>query len=266
MSIRMIAIDLDGTLLHDDMTISSYSRDVIKKASEEGFKVVIATGRMWNSARKKMEVLELGNVPVVCYTGAWIIMGETGEAIYQEGMDPKFASKAFLWAKEEGLKVTAFWDDKIYMEGPDGTEIKYRKYRTVQPEFLGAAFFNPPKKVTRIVFSDPDPAVRLEIRKAIENKFGDAVDVVFPGDDFVDMHKSGINKATAVKYLADQAGISSSEIMAFGNTENDVPLLRMAGESYAVANADKIALDAAKAVCASNEEDGVAHMIEKLLK
>lgn len=181
-------------------------------------------------------------------------------------MDPKFASKALLWAKEEGLKVTAFWDDKIYMEGPDGTEIKYRKYRTVQPEFLGAAFFNPPKKVTRIVFSDPDPAVRLEIRKAIENKFGDAVDVVFPGDDFVDMHKSGINKATAVKYLADQAGISSSEIMAFGNTENDVPLLRMAGESYAVANADKIALDAAKAVCASNEEDGVAHMIEKLLK
>ena len=248
MSIRMIAIDLDGTLLHDDMTISSYSRDVIKKASEEGFKVVIATGRMWNSARKKMEVHELGNV------------------IYQEGMDPKFASKALLWAKEEGLKVTAFWDDKIYMEGPDGTKIKYRKYRTVQPEFLGAAFFNPPKKVTRIVFSDPDPAVRLEIRKAIENKFGDAVDVVFPGDDFVDMHKSGINKATAVKYLADQAGISSSEIMAFGNTENDVPLLRMAGESYAVANADKIALDAAKAVCASNEEDGVAHMIEKLLK
>ena len=54
MSIRMMAIDLDGTLLHDDMTISSYSRDVIKKASEEGFKVVIATGRMWNSARKKM--------------------------------------------------------------------------------------------------------------------------------------------------------------------------------------------------------------------
>ena len=108
MSIRMIAIDLDGTLLHDDMTISSYSRDVIKKASEEGFKVVIATGRMWNSARKKMEVLELGNVPVVCYTGAWIMMGETGEAIYQEGMDPKFASKALLWAKEEGLKVTAF--------------------------------------------------------------------------------------------------------------------------------------------------------------
>ena len=126
MSIRMIAIDLDGTLLHDDMTISSYSRDVIKKASEEGFKVVIATGRMWNSARKKMEVLELGNVPVVCYTGAWIMMGETGEAIYQEGMDPKFASKALLWAKEEGLKVTAFWDDKIYMEGPrrDGNQVQ----------------------------------------------------------------------------------------------------------------------------------------------
>lgn len=150
MSIRMMAIDLDGTLLHDDMTISSYSRDVIKKASEEGFKVVIATGRMCNSARKKMEVLELGNVPVVCYTGAWIMMGKRGSHLSGRH-GSKVCFKGSFMGKGRGLKVTAFWDDKIYMEGPDGTEIKYRKYRTVQPEFLGAAF-NPPKKVTRIVF------------------------------------------------------------------------------------------------------------------
>lgn len=130
--------------------------------------------------------------------------GETGKPSIRKAWIQSLLQRLFM-GKGRGLKVTAFWDDKIYMEGPDRTEIKYRKYRTVQPEFLGAAFFNPPKKVTRIVFSDPDPAVRLEIRKAIENKFGDAVDVVFPGDDFVDMHKSGINKATAVKYLADQA-------------------------------------------------------------
>ena len=81
MSIRMIAIDLDGTLLHDDMTISAYSREVIQKAIQKGYEIVVATGRMWDSARSKVALLRLGNVPVICYTGAWIMWSETGGAV-----------------------------------------------------------------------------------------------------------------------------------------------------------------------------------------
>ena len=76
MSIRMIAIDLDGTLLHDDMTISAYSREVIQRAIQKGYEIVVATGRMWDSARSKVALLRLGNVPVICYTGAWIMWSE----------------------------------------------------------------------------------------------------------------------------------------------------------------------------------------------
>lgn len=104
MSIRMMAIDLDGTLLHDDMTISSYSRDVIKKASEEGFKVVIATGRMCNSARKKMEVLELGNVPVVCYTGAMDHDGGNGGSHLSGRHGSKVCFKGSFMGKGRGAQ------------------------------------------------------------------------------------------------------------------------------------------------------------------
>lgn len=65
--------------------------------------------------------------------------------------------------------------------------------------------------------------------------------MVFPGDDFVDIHKKGVNKAAAVRFLCEKKGIRAYEIMAFGNTENDVPLLKMAGFSYAVSNADEVA-------------------------
>lgn len=81
----------------------------------------------------------------------------------------------------------------------------------------------------------------MAIRQVVEDKFSGLVDVVFPGDDFVDVHKKGVNKGAAVRFLCDQKGISPDEVMAFGNTENDVPLLRMAGLSYAVSNADEVA-------------------------
>ena len=265
MSIRMIAIDLDGTLLHDDMTISAYSRSVIRRALAGGFKIVVATGRMWDSAKIKVDLLDLGNVPVICYTGSWIMMSETGEPVLQQGLDPELASRILYFAKEKGWGTTIFMNDQIYMEKPDGTEIKYQKYRSKKPQFLGDQFFHPHRLVTRVIFADPVIEKRMIIRKAIEEKFGNEVDIVFPGDDFVDVHKKGVNKAQAVRYLCEKEGIGPQEILAFGNTENDVPLLRYAGHSFAVANADKVAKEAAKGICLSNEEDGVAKEIEKLL-
>lgn len=265
MSIRMIAIDLDGTLLHDDMSISAYSCDVIRRAMEKGYKVVIATGRMWDSARLKVDLLSLGNVPVICYTGAWIMMSETGKTVEKEEMEPVLAEKILQSARGKGWHITSFMDDQIYMDQPDGTEIKYRKYRSRQPVFVGEEFYHPKKPVTRIVFSNPSFEERKRIREELEKEFGNKVDIVFPGDDFIDVHKKGINKAEAVRFLCRKEGFTMDEVMAFGNTENDVPLLKEAGLSYAVANADDIAKDAAKEICPSNEEDGVARTIEKML-
>lgn len=265
MAVRLIAIDLDGTLLHDDMTISNYSRQVIKKAQSRGYEIVVATGRMWDSAKAKADTLQLGNVPLICYTGAWIMMSETGEPVRQEGLSPDLASAILLESKKRGWNATSFMDDVIYMDKPNGTEKKYQKYRSKKPVYLGENFYHPEKLVTRIVFADPSLEKRMAIRQTVEDKFSGLVDVVFPGDDFVDVHKKGVNKGAAVRFLCDQKGISPDEVMAFGNTENDVPLLRMAGFSYAVSNADEVAKKAARALCPSNEEDGVAKTIEDML-
>lgn len=265
MLIRMVAIDLDGTLLHDDMSISSYSCDVIRKVMEKGYKVVIATGRMWDSARAKVDLLSLGNVPVICYTGAWIMMSETGEVVEKEEMDTSLSERILTFARGKDWHATSFIDDQILMDEPDGTEIKYRKYRSKQPVFIGEEFYHPKKPVTRIVFSSPSLEERIKIREELEKEFGNEVDIVFPGDDFIDVHKRGINKAEAVRFLCEKEGFTLQEVMAFGNTENDVPLLKAAGMSYAVANAEEIAKEAAREICLSNEDDGVAQMMEKVL-
>lgn len=264
MKIRLAAIDLDGTLLHDDMSISERSKRAVRKAMESGIRIVVATGRMWRSAQIQTDFLGLGNVPVVCYTGSWIKMSESGETLLEEGLDPGLASEILQEGRKQGWHATFFAEDRIYMDKPDGTEEKYKKYRAVFPEFIGDAFYFPKQPVTRVVFSEPDEEKRAAMRKVLDEKFGERADIVYPGDDFIDLHKKGVSKASAVSFLMRKWGIRPEETAAFGNTENDVPLLQLAHFSYAVANAEPIAKEAAKYICGSNEEDGVAEVLEKL--
>lgn len=98
----------------------------------------------------------------------------------------------------------------------------------------------------------------------MKKNFGDEIDVVFPGDDFVDIHKKGINKGWALAKLCNLWNLSKEEVISFGNTENDISMMKFSGQSWAVANADKVALLAADNICDSNEKDGVAHVLESL--
>ena len=213
MKIKMAAIDLDGTLLHDDMSLSDFSKDIIRKAEHRGIRIVLATGRMFDAARPKAEELGLSDTPLICYTGAWIMMSRSGRPIWQDGIDISVAKK----------------------------------------------------KPTRLIFADGSEAVRREIRRVIETNFSDEVEVVFPGDDFVDVHKKGVSKGTALQKLCNMWDISLSQVIAFGNTENDVSMLKMAGISYAVKNADEYARSAAGNICDSNENDGVAKVLAEYL-
>ena len=115
MKIKMAAIDLDGTLLHDDMSLSDFSKDIIRKAEHRGIRIVLATGRMFDAARPKAEELGLSDTPLICYTGAWIMMSRSGRPIWQDGVDISVAEKILLTAREKGWLVHTFFDDQIYL-------------------------------------------------------------------------------------------------------------------------------------------------------
>lgn len=264
MDFTIAAIDLDGTLLHDDMTISGYTRDIIKRVEEKGVRIVIATGRMWSSARPLAKYLSLGDVPVICYTGAWIVTGESETVLLKEGIPKETAKGILAMAKEKGWIIQISYEDTIYGDAPfEGAE-KYQKYRTGKTVYLGDALYHPDYDPTRLILIEPSLEKRKEIRKTVEDKFGDVVDVVFPGDDFVDVHKKDVSKGSALKKLCNLWGEKPSTIVSFGNTENDVSMLTLSGLSYAVANADAIAKRAADRVCLLNNKDGVAKVLEEL--
>lgn len=265
MKIKMAAIDLDGTLLHDDMSISDYTKDIVRQAERKGIRIVLATGRMFDSAQPKAEELGLADAPLICYTGAWIMMSRSGKPLFRDGIDISVAERILSIAKAKGWLVHTFYDDQIYLPMPSETEAKYKKYRAKAVQYLGEDFYRPVKKPTRLIFADESESVRKEIRRVIEAQFSSEVEVVFPGDDFVDVHRKGVSKGTALQKLCEMWNIAPAEIIAFGNTENDVSMLELAGVSYAVENADEAARLAAQHICESNENDGVAKVLETYL-
>lgn len=109
MKIKMAAIDLDGTLLHDDMSLSDFSKDIIRKAEHRGVRIVLATGRMFDAARPKAEELGLSDTPLICYTGAWIMMSRSGRPICQDGIDISVAEKILLTARKKRMAGTYFF-------------------------------------------------------------------------------------------------------------------------------------------------------------
>lgn len=118
MKIKMAAIDLDGTLLRDDMSISDYSKDIIRKAERRGIRIVLATGRMFDAARPKAEELGLSDTPLICYTGAWIMMSRSGRPIWQDGIDISLAEKILLTAREKGWLVHTFLMTRSICQSP----------------------------------------------------------------------------------------------------------------------------------------------------
>lgn len=265
MEIKLAAIDLDGTLLHDDMTVSPYSKTVIQKAARR-IRIVVATGRMFDSARAKANLLGLPDMPVICYTGAWTGMSLSGKILAREGLPAALAERILADARQEGWSMQSYIDDEICMPAPSPAEEKYRKYRAKPARYLGEAFYHPSQDPTRLIVVEADREKRDRIRAFLAARYGDAVDMVYPGDDFLDIHKKGVSKAAALLRLARGWGIAPEEMVSFGNTENDASMLKMTGLSYAVANAEPAAKEAAREILPdTNDEDGVAKKLEELL-
>ena len=149
--IKMLAIDLDGTLLHDDMSISPFTADILKKAWTKGIRIVFATGRMFCSARAKLLPLQLGDIPVVCYTGAWTARLESQQVISQDGISPDLAGEILAFARDREWKVQTFINDYAYMAQPDPLEQEYSQYRIRKTIYTGEDFYHPAETVTRMI-------------------------------------------------------------------------------------------------------------------
>ncbi len=261
--VDLIAIDLDDTLLRDDVSISEYTKDVLRRAQSAGVRIVIATGRMFQAARPWGQFLGLGDVPMVVYTGAMVARCESGEILDYDPMDLDTALEILAMGRDHGWYMQSYIQDELYVAEYNDRTIFYEKVCGVRARVLGDAFWTPDEAPVKLLIYENDPATFEEAVRLTVPAFGDRAGHVQPNRYFLEWNKKDASKGRALTRLCAEWDIPLSRVMTFGNSENDVSMLSLSPWSFAVANADAAAKGAARYETASNNEDGVAKAVAK---
>lgn len=263
LAIRLVAMDLDDTLLRDDWTISPRVRDAIQKAQAQGVKVTIATGRMPISARPYAEQLGL-DVPVITYHGAMIQQAISGDILFRRVIPSALASEIVQDIKGRGNYVQVYLKDRVITQTLNEWAEEYARIASVSIEEadLSSILAQEPEGVEKILVIGEEFKLDQMV-PFLKQSYGEKVHITKSKPHFMEIVESSVNKGAALASLAEGFGISRQDVMAIGDSFNDLEMIQYAGVGVAMGNARKEIKDQADAVTLTNEEDGVAEAIER---
>ncbi|MEW8957491.1 MAG: Cof-type HAD-IIB family hydrolase [Moorella sp. (in: firmicutes)] len=264
--IRLVAFDLDGTLLNDDLEIDARTKEAIKRVRGKGIIVTLATGRMFSSARPY--AVELGlDLPLVVYHGAQLRHSTTGEVLFERTVPIDLAARLIAVIRQFGYAYNVYLDDRLYVEkiAAENEEYAWRagvELHLVEDmlSFLKEQGKGPLKIVALRDGPELDP-----LEAAIRRQVGEGVYFTRSLPHYLEMLNPEVNKARGLQVLAEIEGVRPEEIMVFGDSYNDLQMFQYAGLAVAMANAPAEVKAAADYVTGSNNESGVAQALEKFI-
>lgn len=261
MSIKLVAVDLDDTLLDRNTAVSSRTRQAIQAAIDQGVTVTVATGRMYPSALPYARQLKL-DVPIITYNGALITACLSEKRLYYRPLDYDVACQVLELFRERGWYIQSYINDILYVKEDNDWSRLYERTAGITAEKIGDKLFQPTEAPTKLL-SIAEPAKVDEIRETVRSLFGEKLYIANSKPTYLELAHSDVNKGRALAFLADRLQISRKEIMAVGDSINDLDMIEYAGWGVAMGNAADAVKAAAQAVTLRNDEDGVAEAIEK---
>ncbi len=261
-SYRLVAIDLDGTLIDRRLTIAPRVQEAIRAVQERGVTVTLASGRMFAATLPFAQQLKI-TAPLICYQGALVRHPVTGETFFHVPVPQDLAMEVAALAKAKGVQVNAFVDDRLYIERLTPEAQSYIDLARVEPHFVSDLIAllasNPPTKLVLVNLDEgktdgllAELSAHFARRLAITKSYPFYTEVIHPD----------VSKGRALAQLARQLGIPQKEVLAIGDNLNDLSLVEYAGLGVAMGNAAPQVKAAADYVTATLEEDGVAQALE----
>lgn len=233
--IKLIATDLDHTLLNLDGLVPEETKEYIRKAVDRGIFFAISTGRSIKSAQGVADSIGAAYM-AICYNGALVLDPVNGVKIYENYLEEDIVRSIVEFAHEHDLYIQMYDEGTIVVEKlrldrhPD-PDLRYADYREVG-DFLEYPSFRTPK----ILLACEPERVPSE-QAALGEIMGDRVYMAQSDAHLIEVVSGGVDKGIALEHLAGYLGITKEDIAAFGDNTNDLPLLKAAGTSVAVANA-----------------------------
>ncbi len=264
---KMVVLDLDGTLTNSKKELSERNRLALIKLQEQGVKVVLASGRPTYGIVPIAEALELKRFGgyILAYNGGVILDCGSGEVVYSNVLPDDLIAPLYRYSTEAECVILSYKNEFIITEQPDdkyvAIEAHLNKMAVRGVESFVEAFSEPLPKCLTV--GDPEKILKLE--QQIKGLYGDRMGVFRSEPFFLELVPLGIDKAFSLGRLLEHTGGAKEELTAFGDGFNDLSMIEFAGVGVAMSNAQDIVKERADFVALSNDEDGVAVYIEKLL-
>lgn len=268
MKYKLLVLDVDGTLLNDEREISKRTLAALLKVQQMGVRIVLASGRPTYGLMPLAKTLELGNYGgfVLSYNGCQIIKAQNGEILFERRINPEMLPYLEKKARKNGFATFTYHDDTLITDSPDNEYIKnealLNNLKIIrEDEFSTAIDFAPCKCM---LVSDKEKAL-IGLEQHWEKRLAGTLDAFRSEPYFLEVVPCGVNKANTLGALLEHLGVTREEVIAVGDGVCDVTMLQLAGMGVAMGHSQDSVKVCADYVTASNEEDGVALAVEKLI-
>ena len=268
MKYKLLVLDVDGTLLNDEREISKRTLAALLKVQQMGARIVLASGRPTYGLMPLAKTLELGNYGgfVLSYNGCQIIKAQNGEILFERRINPEMLPYLEKKARKNGFAIFTYHDDTLITDSPDNEYIKNEALLNnlkiiKEDEFSTAIDFAPCKCM---LVSDKEKAL-IGLEQHWEKRLAGTLDAFRSEPYFLEVVPCGVNKANTLGALLEHLGVTREEVIAVGDGVCDVTMLQLAGMGVAMGHSQDSVKVCADYVTASNEEDGVALAVEKLI-
>lgn len=275
--IKAILLDIDGTLTNDEKRITDETREALLACQEKGVVLVLASGRTATGLSTYAADLDLahhGGV-LVCYNGAKSLNCQTGEVYFEQALTVVQGKRVLEHMKK--FEVAPVIDHGAYMyvndcfftiPNPDGTERHIIEYEGHSNNFLLcevadlAAFCDFPLNK---ILNAGDPAYLQDVWQEMAQPFEGELTSMFTAPFYFEFTPLGVDKVRALKDTFERLGIDRTQVMSFGDAENDLTMIQWAEIGVAMGNAVDVCKEAADFVTYDNNSDGIAHALRTLV-
>lgn len=263
--IKLIAIDIDGTIMNKEFQINDRVKDAITRAINSGIYVILATGRMYSATVPIAANLGI-KTPLITYQGSMVReFYDSDDILMHYTLSPEHSKMVLNDLRKFDLQINVYLDDEMFIEKETDILKEYAARRHITyhkvDSFDKVADLTP----TKILVMDSTPEKATEIRDYLRNKYSDILNISKSTSLYCEVVNNQASKGHAVLFLAEKWGIKQSEIMVIGDQDNDMDMLQVAGLPVAMGNAEEGLKKIAKYVTDTVDNDGVALAIEKFV-
>ncbi len=282
---KMIAIDIDGTLLNSNSELTQKTIEVLREATKRGIYVVLTSGRISTNVKNFCEKIG-ANQYLISENGASIINLQTGEIEYSNYLSKETVNKVLDICESNSIYYMVYTQKELIVKNIKHMSLffykqNYNPNARIKQVVAGRDYINEcNEKFTKLMICDEDRSIyKSIIKKLNDNPEIDVMPVphistkklTIDGEEkeitysYADISAKGANKWTAIEYLANKLGIKNDEIIAIGDNINDIYMIQGAGLGVAMGNSSPWVKNRANIVAPSNDKDGVAQVVEKYI-